>query len=100
VGLRAGLDAMAKRKIPCPCQQSNPGHPTHTQGTILTELSWLPERNRILKSEQCLYGLFSVINFLQLKGTYFWNQSCTNVGISKCFGGVYSDSNFCTIILN
>jgi hypothetical protein len=27
VGARAGLDTVAKRKTPYPCQESNPGHP-------------------------------------------------------------------------
>jgi hypothetical protein len=41
VGPSAGLDAVVKRKNPCPCQESNPGHPAHSFVTILTELSWL-----------------------------------------------------------
>jgi len=39
VGLRGSLDAVAKRKNPCSCQESNPGHPAHSLVTILTELS-------------------------------------------------------------
>jgi hypothetical protein len=31
VGPRAGLDAGARRKIPCPCQGSNPGRPARSQ---------------------------------------------------------------------
>jgi hypothetical protein len=31
VGSRAGLDAETKRKILCPYQGSNPGHPVHSQ---------------------------------------------------------------------
>jgi len=27
VGPRAGMEAVAKRKIPSPCRESNPGHP-------------------------------------------------------------------------
>jgi len=38
VGLRAGLDAAAKRKITCPCQKSNSSHPAHSLVTTLTEL--------------------------------------------------------------
>jgi hypothetical protein len=30
VGTRAGLDAVEKSKITFPCQESNPGHPTHS----------------------------------------------------------------------
>jgi hypothetical protein len=30
VGPRAGLDAVVKRKIPSPCQDSNPNHPAHS----------------------------------------------------------------------
>jgi hypothetical protein len=31
VGLRAGLDTGARRKIFCPCQGSNPDRPAHSQ---------------------------------------------------------------------
>jgi len=37
VGPRAGLDAVAMRKIPYPLQESNPGHSTRSRVTILTE---------------------------------------------------------------
>jgi hypothetical protein len=33
---------MAKRKIPYPCQESNPSHPAHSLVDILIELPWLP----------------------------------------------------------
>jgi len=36
---RASLDAMAKRKNPCPSWKLNPSHPTHSRVNILTELS-------------------------------------------------------------
>jgi hypothetical protein len=38
VGPRAGLDAVAKRKNPYPCQESKFGRPTHSVVTILVEL--------------------------------------------------------------
>jgi hypothetical protein len=41
VGLRAGTDAVEKRKDPCTCQESNPSHLAHSLITILMELSWL-----------------------------------------------------------
>jgi len=41
VGLRVSLDAVMKRKILCPCQGSNHGHPAQSLVTILTELSWI-----------------------------------------------------------
>jgi hypothetical protein len=41
VGPRAGLDAMEKRKISCPCCESNPGCPAHSLVSIPAELSWL-----------------------------------------------------------
>jgi hypothetical protein len=40
VGLRAGLDAMVKKKSPCFCRESDPGRPAHS--SILTELLHLP----------------------------------------------------------
>jgi hypothetical protein len=41
VSPRVGLDAVNKRKIPCPCRDSNPGLPSRNLVTILTELSRL-----------------------------------------------------------
>jgi hypothetical protein len=41
MGPRAGLDAVAKRKNPYPCQESNPSCPAHNLVTIPTELLWL-----------------------------------------------------------
>jgi hypothetical protein len=38
VGSSARLDAVAKRKIPRPCRESNPGRPARSLVTILTEL--------------------------------------------------------------
>jgi hypothetical protein len=38
VGTRTGLDMVVKKKNPCPCQESNPGHPAHSLVTILAEL--------------------------------------------------------------
>jgi hypothetical protein len=35
VGPRAHLDAVAKRRIPCPCRESNPGRPARSLVTIL-----------------------------------------------------------------
>jgi hypothetical protein len=39
VGLRSGLDAVAKRKYPRSCPESNPGHTAHSLVTILSELT-------------------------------------------------------------
>jgi hypothetical protein len=39
---RANIDAVANRKIPCPCRESNPGRSAHSLVTKLTELSRLP----------------------------------------------------------
>jgi len=39
VGLRASLDAVAKRKNPCPFRKSDHGRPARSLATILTELS-------------------------------------------------------------
>jgi len=38
MGSRAGLDAVAKRKNPCPCRESNPGRTAFSLVTILVEL--------------------------------------------------------------
>jgi hypothetical protein len=39
---RAGLDAVARRKNPSPCRESNAGRPARSLVTILTELPLLP----------------------------------------------------------
>jgi hypothetical protein len=41
VSLGAGLEAVAKRKYPCPFREPNPGRPAHSLVTVLTELYWL-----------------------------------------------------------
>jgi len=41
VGLRASLDAMKKEKVNSLCQESNPGRPTPTLVTMLTDLPLL-----------------------------------------------------------
>jgi hypothetical protein len=43
VGLRASVDAVAKRKkfLPCPCWELNPSCPAHSLVTILTEIHWV-----------------------------------------------------------
>jgi hypothetical protein len=41
VGPRTGLDAVARRKNPRPCREPNPGRPTHSLVTVLTELPQL-----------------------------------------------------------
>jgi hypothetical protein len=43
VANRAGVNAVARRKIPSPCLELNPGHPAHSLVAILTELPQLPE---------------------------------------------------------
>jgi len=42
VSPRAGLDAVASRKILRPCRQSNYGRPAHDLVTKVTELPQLP----------------------------------------------------------
>jgi hypothetical protein len=39
MGPRASLNAVVKRKIPSPCHDSNPDHPTHS--TVLYNLTYL-----------------------------------------------------------
>jgi len=41
---RAGLDAVAKRKIPSACRESNPGSLAPRLIAVQTELSWLQPR--------------------------------------------------------
>jgi len=38
LGPRAGLDAVEKRKNPCPCRESSPGRPPHSLVIVLTKL--------------------------------------------------------------
>jgi hypothetical protein len=39
VGPKDSLNAVAKRKILCPCQELNPDRPARSLATILTELT-------------------------------------------------------------
>jgi hypothetical protein len=41
VGPRAGLDAVARRKYPIPCRESNLGRPARSLVTMLTEIHWV-----------------------------------------------------------
>jgi len=43
MGPRAGLEAVAKRKIslPCTCLETNPSCPARNLTNVLTELPWL-----------------------------------------------------------
>jgi hypothetical protein len=43
---RAGLDTLARRKIPRFCRESNPGLPSRSLITLLTELPAAPTMNR------------------------------------------------------
>jgi hypothetical protein len=38
IGSRARLDTVPKRKNSCPCQESNPSHPTRSRVTILKDV--------------------------------------------------------------
>jgi hypothetical protein len=61
VGPRAGLDAVAKRRRPYPCQESNRGRLASILVTILTELPRL--------SVNFVYTVISKRKSLFLKGT-------------------------------
>jgi hypothetical protein len=77
---RAGLDAVAKRKKPCPCQALSPSHPLYSIVSILTELSHffavyvLPSKKPFLTpiEKAVLYILiFGILeNRLDIKFTY------------------------------
>jgi hypothetical protein len=54
VGPRDGLDAVAKRKIPSPCRESNSDRPAFSLVTILTELFRLLQ-NRVLRRGRKLW---------------------------------------------
>jgi hypothetical protein len=40
VGHRVGIDAVAKRRSPFPCRESDPGRPTCGSVVILTDVPW------------------------------------------------------------
>jgi hypothetical protein len=56
-----GLDVVAKRRIPCPGQESNPGIPACSLVTILTELSRL----------RLISVYVSKINFRETSSNFF-----------------------------
>jgi hypothetical protein len=66
MGPRAGLDAVAKRKIPNPCRESDPDRPARRLVTVPTELHrlrcYLMCYN--LFSNKLLEALASVIHYL------------------------------------
>jgi hypothetical protein len=68
VALRANMDVVLKRKIPSPCQESNPDHPAHSQS--LYRLSYPESLNCItiwymVRSFEWLLSFrFSYQNFL------------------------------------
>jgi hypothetical protein len=56
VGPRAGLDTVLERKIPRhPAGTRTPDHPAHSLHTILTELSWLQEKEGGIANKQKLF---------------------------------------------
>jgi hypothetical protein len=55
-GPRPCLDKVAKRNIPCPCRESNPGRSAHSRVTILTELS------RLILEETEISFLYVLLN--------------------------------------
>jgi len=58
----ASLDMVVeRRKFHCPCQESNPGHPTHSIVTILTEL---PQLIKLIKENSHLLKSFYLLSFL------------------------------------
>jgi hypothetical protein len=42
VGYRAGVDKLAKRKLPVPCRKWKSGHPGHGLGALLPRMSRVP----------------------------------------------------------
>jgi hypothetical protein len=69
MGPRAGVDDVAKTEDACPCRETNPGRPSRSLVTILTELSWL----RVLLSKT-LYSepnLVSRIDSHELCAPYY-----------------------------
>jgi hypothetical protein len=62
VGLRAGLDTDARRKILCPCRGSNPGRPVRSQTTILTELRRLLNNNILIMYIIIIISLLIIIH--------------------------------------
>jgi hypothetical protein len=73
VGPRAGLDAVAKRKILSHCRESNPGRPARSPVAIPTELSRL---------------LFYYITYL--KST---SMTCYAINILQCLHICVKDSS-------
>jgi hypothetical protein len=51
-----GYDAVGKKRIPCPCRESNPGRPARRLVTILTELSRLPTNHKAACCMLSRYG--------------------------------------------
>jgi hypothetical protein len=90
---RAGLDAVAKRKNPCPCQESNLS-PACSLVTVLTELYWLPQYP--LKIPQWNWEhttsefIFEISHFFPWSQHIQWNFISTNI--------TWPTTNLCNVI--
>jgi hypothetical protein len=69
VGLIASLDAVASKKIPCSCRESNPCRPARSLVNILTALPWLiliVVRNQKAQSGASSVGVTFIPNFMKM----------------------------------
>jgi hypothetical protein len=53
MGSREAMNAVAKRKIPFPCRESNPGRPTRSIVSILTQLPPPTALKKVAKGQAC-----------------------------------------------
>jgi hypothetical protein len=75
----AFLDTVEKRKEPCPCQESNPGHEVHNLIAILTETEVKKASVMILGALADLNKRFSKYKAEVLTTTLQCLVSCHNI---------------------
>jgi len=68
-GPRAGLNAVAVRKHPIPCWESNPGCPAHNLDTILIELPWKNMVNHMSKTMIIGFSTIFILFLLRIMQT-------------------------------
>jgi hypothetical protein len=94
-GTRADLNAVVKRNNPCPCRESNPGRPSRSSVTILTELFRLLLYFRLLSKKLKIILYKTIILSVVLCGCETWSLTlreghglrvCENRVLRRIFG--------------
>jgi hypothetical protein len=88
VGPRAGLDAVAKRKIPCTCRESNLGRPVrpYTYWAIPAPLYWYNYNQILSFINLCCVRLYSCVPTAVICMLLQCEIPCASVAIETAMG--------------